>query len=87
MTPSGVETNPAAWWATLGFTRLPALAWFDEQGRRVLSTDALVWKGRFANALGYVSSRAHAKGWTYQRYARSENLRRLRQEPGLATKQ
>lgn len=85
LTPSGATTTPAAWWDDLGFTRLPALVWFDEHGRQVLATDALVREGRLANALGYVRERAYAKGWTYQRYARTENLRRLSRESGSTT--
>ena len=76
VTPSGATTTAAEWLDLLGFSRLPALVLFDENGTRVLQTDAQLFKGRFLNALGYVVDRAYAKGWTYQRYARSEGIRR-----------
>jgi thioredoxin-related protein len=75
--PDGRLTTPAGWLERLGLAGLPALAWFDERGAVVLKTDALVLKGRFANALGYVKDRAYARGWTYQRYARTRNIERL----------
>jgi thioredoxin-related protein len=70
-------TTPAAWYDELDLARLPALVWFDEQGDTILQTDALVLKARFTNALGYVKDRAHARGWTFQRYARTQSLQRL----------
>jgi thioredoxin-related protein len=78
VTPSGVATNPAAWYAALGLSQLPALAWFDERGRQVLEIDAVALAGRMKNALGYVRERAYTRGWTYQRYARAQALQRLR---------
>ena len=77
VTPGGKVTTPAAWYDELDLARLPALVWFDEQGDTILQTDALVLKARFTNALGYVKDRAHARGWTFQRYARTQSLQRL----------
>lgn len=76
-TPTGSRTTAAPWMASLGLDRAPALVLFDGGGSPVLRTDAVVRKGRFMNMLGYLESRAHEKGWTYQRYARSESIRRL----------
>ncbi|MCG6943583.1 MAG: thioredoxin fold domain-containing protein [Thiohalocapsa sp.] len=78
LTPAGARTTPGDWYAELGFTQLPALAFFAENGRQVLTTDALVLQGRMQNSLGFVSERAYEKGWNYQRYARSQALARAR---------
>lgn len=77
LTPDGGRTTPRAWYQTLGFTELPALVFFDEGGRRVLSTDALVLAHRMHNSIGFVADRAYEQGWTYQRYARSQALKRF----------
>ena len=78
LTPAGRRTTPAAWYADLDFTQLPALAFFTEDGRQVLATDALVLQGRMHNSIGFVTERAFDKGWNYQRYARSQALERAR---------
>ena len=79
-TPSGARTTAAAWFASLDFTELPALAVFAEDGRQVLATDALVLAGRMQNSIGFVTERAYERGWNYQRYARSQALARARAE-------
>lgn len=71
LTPAGERTTPAAWAERQGFTQYPALMFFEERGRQVLETDALVLKSRMLNSLGFVTERAYEKGWTYQRFARS----------------
>jgi thioredoxin-related protein len=76
LTPSGKRTNPADWYAELGFSELPALAFFSEDGRQVLATDALVLASRMQNSLGFVTDRAYERGWNYQRYARSQAMER-----------
>lgn len=81
LTPSGERTRPAQWYQRLGFTQLPALVFFDEAGQRVLATDALVLQSRMQNSLGFVAERAYARGWNYQRYARSQALKKAT-EPG-----
>lgn len=78
LTPAGARTNPADWYAELGFTQLPALAFFAEDGRRVLATDAIVLASRMHNSIGFVTERAYEQGWNYQRYARSQALERVR---------
>ncbi len=78
LTPSGARTTPAAWYADTDFTELPALAFFAEDGRQVLATDALVLLGRMQNSIGFVTERAYERGWNYQRYARSQALARAR---------
>lgn len=72
--PDGSRLTPAAWFARTGFSRVPALLLFDEQGRRVLQTDALVLRQRMINALHYVLERAYDKGWSYQRFARARAI-------------
>jgi len=75
--PGGGRTTPRAWYDDLGFTQLPALVFFNEEGRRVLSTDALVRSSRMHNSIGFVMDRAYEQGWNYQRYARSQALKRM----------
>jgi thioredoxin-related protein len=78
LTPDGQRTRPGAWYDSFGFTQLPALVFFNEQGKAVLSTDALVLESRMNNAIGFVTDRAYDRGWNYQRYARSQALEKLR---------
>ncbi|MEA3276805.1 MAG: hypothetical protein U9Q81_16225 [Pseudomonadota bacterium] len=52
------------------------MVFFDESGRQVLQTDALVLKSRMMNSLGFVAERAYEDGWTYQRFARSQAMAR-----------
>jgi thioredoxin-related protein len=78
LTPAGARTNPRDWYTELGFSALPALAFFADDGRQVLATDALVLASRMHNSIGFVTERAYDKGWNYQRYARSQALARVR---------
>lgn len=80
--PDGSRTAPSALFGRLGFTRTPALAFFDERGNAVLTTDALVLRQRMLNALRYVREGAYARGWTFQRFARTKGLERLRDATG-----
>jgi thioredoxin-related protein len=82
LTPAGQRTTPSDWYAELGFTQLPALVFFAEDGRQVLATDALVLQGRMHNSIGFVTERAYDKGWNYQRYARTQALERARAGAG-----
>jgi thioredoxin-related protein len=74
--PDGTRSSGADWARELGFNAYPALVFADERGRQLLATDALVLKGRMMNLLGWVTDKAYAKGWTYQRYARAKGLER-----------
>ncbi len=76
LTPAGERTDPKSWYAELGFTELPALVFFNESGEQVLATDAWVLKSRMNNVIGFVSDRAYEQGWNYQRYARSQALKK-----------
>jgi thioredoxin-related protein len=76
LTPAGERTDPKSWYAELGFTELPALVFFNESGKQVLATDALVLKSRMNNTIGFVTDRAYEQGWNYQRYARSQALKK-----------
>ncbi len=78
LAPDGARTTPADWFAATGFSRLPALLFFDEKGREVLRTDALVLRQRMMNSLGFTLERAFEKDWTYQRFARSKAIERMR---------
>jgi thioredoxin-related protein len=75
--PDGGKATPARWFADTGFTREPGLLFFDERGREILRTDALVQRQRMLNSLHFVLERAYEKGWTYQRFARSKGAERL----------
>ncbi len=79
MTPDGQSTTPSDWYRALAFTELPALVFFSETGEPVLETDGLVLKSRMGNAIGFVTDRAYEQGWSYQRYARTEALKKLNQ--------
>jgi thioredoxin-related protein len=80
LTPAGQRTTPADWYRSFGFTQLPALAFFSEGGEQVLETDALVLRSRMNNAIGFVTDRAYERGWNYQRYARTEGLKKLSEQ-------
>lgn len=58
--PDGGVVTAAEWHRALGFSSLPALAVFDQQGGQILGSDALVLRGRFGNLLKYVQDRAYA---------------------------
>ena len=79
VTPDGSRTNPAAWYAATGFSRLPAMLFFEEGGDQVLGSDALMLRQRMMNSLLYTLERAYEKQWSYQRFARSKALERLQQ--------
>lgn len=79
LAPDGRRTTPAEWYADTGFSRLPALLFFEETGKQVLETDALVLRQRMMNSLSYTLERAYEKDWTYQRFARSKGMERARQ--------
>ena len=72
--PDGKRTTPSQWYDQSAFTRLPALMFFNESGKEVLKTDALVLHHRMMNSLNYVLEKAYKKDWTYQRFARSKSL-------------
>jgi len=78
LAPDGTRVTPASWFDRTGFSRLPALLFFDEQGRQVLETDALVLRQRMMNSCLLVLEKAYAKDWTYQRFARSKGMERNR---------
>lgn len=78
LTPDGDKTVPASWYEQSDFSRLPAIAFYDENGREVLKTDALIGRGRMMNSLNFVLEQAYKKGWTYQRFARTKGIERAR---------
>ena len=84
LAPDGSKLNPADWYAQSGLDRVPALVLFNESGEEVLSTDALVLKGRMMNSLNFTLERAYEKGWTYQRFARTKGIERAQQAASKA---
>jgi thioredoxin-related protein len=74
--PDGSRLTPAVWFEKTGFSRLPALLFFDERGNEVLKTDTLVLRQRMMNSVNFVLEKAYKKGWTYQRFARSKAIER-----------
>jgi thioredoxin-related protein len=78
--PDGTRTTPASWYEETGFSALPALLFFEEGGREVLRTDALVLRQRMMNSLRYTLERAYEQQWTYQRFARSKGIERIQRK-------
>jgi thioredoxin-related protein len=80
VTPAGDRTTASDWLADLGFHRTPALAFFDQSGKLVLQSDALMLRQRLENTLGYVLERAYEDGISYQRFARRRSIARMQEE-------
>jgi thioredoxin-related protein len=76
VTPDGSRTTPASWYKRQGFSRTPALLFFNERGLTAIKTDNLVLRQRMMNSINYVNERAYTKGWSYQRFARSKAIER-----------
>ena len=53
---------------------------FNEHGRQVLYTDALVGRQRMLNSVNYVLQRAYEKDWSYQRFARTTAIEKLNRQ-------
>lgn len=78
--PDGQRTTAAAWHADLDFHRTPAFAFFDEHGKAVMLSDAMMLRQRLDNTLGYVLEKAYMEGISYQRFARRRALARMASE-------
>lgn len=78
--PDGSKTTPAAFYAESALSRVPALMFYDDAGRKALETDALVLESRMMNSINYTLDKAHEKEWTYQRYARTRSIERSLQQ-------
>lgn len=76
ITPAGKRVTAAAWYKEEGFSRTPALMFFNESGLAAIKTDNLVLEQRMLNSINYVNERAYTKGWSYQRFARSKAIER-----------
>lgn len=76
ITPDGSRYTPASWYKQKGFSRTPALLFFNERGYTAMKTDNLVLEQRMMNSINYVNERAYSKGWSYQRFARSKAIER-----------
>jgi thioredoxin-related protein len=76
VTPDGSRITPASWYKQEGFSRTPALLFFNETGHAALKTDNLVLEQRMVNSINYVNERAYLKGWSYQRFARTKAIER-----------
>lgn len=76
LTPEGNKISPAGWYQQQGFTRTPALIFFNETGLAAIKTDNLVLEQRMMNSINYVNERAYTKGWSYQQFARSKAIER-----------
>ena len=82
--PDGKFTTPAKWYQQSTFSRLPALAFYNEKGKQSLKTDAFVGDSRMMNSLNYMLEKAYLKDWTYQQFARSKGLERSLKEQAAA---
>ncbi len=80
VTPSKEKTTPAEWVKSLGIQRLPAVFFFDKQGRQVLKTDAVLRQKRMVYSCQYVLDNAYDKGWSYQRYGRFQEIKKKQAE-------
>lgn len=90
ITPDGKRISPSLWYEQAKFTRTPAILLFNEEGKEVLKTDALVMRLRMVNSLKYVLERAYDKGWTFQQFGREvgrAKARRERVNKGLGTEE
>jgi thioredoxin-related protein len=74
--PDGRRLTSAEWFKETGFAQLPALQFFDTDGKEALKTDALVLRQRMMNSMHYVLEKTHKKGWSYQRLARAKAIER-----------
>ncbi|MDX1345310.1 MAG: thioredoxin fold domain-containing protein [Sedimenticolaceae bacterium] len=84
--PDGTTTTPATFYADSDLSRVPALMFYDESGKKALETDALVLESRMMNSINYTLDKAHEKDWTYQRYARTRSIERSLKEQGATTR-
>ncbi len=80
--PNGTTTTPATFYADSALSRVPALMFYDESGKKALETDALVLESRMMNSINYTLDKAHEKDWTYQRFARTRSIERSLREQG-----
>ena len=76
ITPDGTRTTPARWYQQQGFSRTPALLFFNEKGDTAIKTDNDMKEQRMMNSINYVNERAYEKGWSYQRFARTKAIER-----------
>jgi len=76
LAPDGKRSTPASWYEQVEFTHVPALVLIDPNGNESMKTDTLVLKQRMMNTLNYMLEGAYEKGWTYQRFARSQGSKR-----------
>lgn len=72
--PNKEKATPAEWLKELNIQKLPALVFFDGKGRQVLKTDSVIRQKRMMYSCKYVLDNAFDKGWTYQRYGRSQEI-------------
>lgn len=77
VTPDAKQVTPASSYKQTTFTRVPALLFFDEKGNEALRTDALALRQRMMNSLSFVLERVNEKGWTYQRQARANAIKKI----------
>jgi len=83
--PDGKKTTPVDFYADSAMSRVPALMFYDDSGRKALETDALVLESRMMNSVNYTLDKAHEKEWTYQRYARTRAIERSLQQQEAST--
>lgn len=82
VSPAGQRITAADWYKNSDFARVPAWILVDPNGNESMKTDALVLKQRMMNSLNYMLDGAYEKGWTYQRFARSQAIKRNAQKAG-----
>jgi len=80
LAPDGSKLTPAKWYEKSEFTQVPAMLFFDENGKLVLKNDALTLTQRMMNSLNYVLEKAYEDNWTYQQFARSKAIEKSKKQ-------
>lgn len=84
VTPTGVKTSPADWYRRLGLDYLPAILFFDEQGKEVMRLDSETLRFRMEGSLQMVLDRAYEQDPQLQRWRRGKAIESIqRRKAGL----
>jgi thioredoxin-related protein len=79
--PGGQQVKAAAWASSLKLNYVPAMVFFDDQGREVFRIEAYMRPFHLAGSLEYVSSGAYLREPSFQRFLQAES-ERIRERGG-----
>lgn len=82
LTPDGAKTNPGAWYRQLGLSYLPAIVFFDEQGREAMRLDSETLRFRMEGSLQLVLERAYERDAQLQRWRRTKAIESIQRRSG-----